>query len=159
MDKIKKFKEVIIQKQSGDINNKDFIFVDDSFYSGTTGYSIDQFLKRVGSKILKTYVVYDGNDKKSDNRIALYNYYDWNTGSQRTIDELMNELDRYKDIPRDVFEERIVKGEIKSIIQLRKEINEFKIRFGGKRIDIYSRIREDLKHLKNFENFSENWKN
>ena len=71
----------------------------------------------------------------------------------------MNELDRYKDIPRDVFEERIVKGEIKSIIQLRKEINEFKIRFGGKRIDIYSRIREDLKHLKNFENFSENWKN
>ena len=159
MDKIKKVKEVIIQKQIGDINNKDFIFVDDSFYSGTTGYSIDHFLKRIGSKILKTYVVYDGNDTKSSNRFALYNYYDWNSGSQRTIDELMNELDKYKDIPRDVFEERIIKGKITSIIQLRKEINEFKIRSGSKGIDIYSRIREGFVHLKNFENFSKKWEN
>ena len=154
MDKIKKVKEVIIQKKIGDINNKDFIFVDDSFYSGTTGFSIDQFLKRLGSKILKTYVVYDGNDTKSANRIALYNYYDWNVGSQRTLDELMNELDRYKDIPRDSFEERIIKGQIKSIIQLRKEINEFKSKFGGRKIDVYSRIREEFRYLKNFENFS-----
>ena len=159
MDKIKKVKEVIIQKQIGDINNKDFIFVDDSFYSGTTGYSIDHFLKRIDSKILKTYVVYDGNDTKSSNRFALYNYYDWNSGSQRTIDELMSELDKYKDIPRDVFEERIIKGKITSIIQLRKEINEFKIRSGSKGIDIYSRIREGFVHLKNFENFSKKWEN
>jgi hypothetical protein len=158
MDKIKKVKEVIIQKQIGDINNKDFIFVDDSFYSGTTGYSIDHFLKRIGSKVLKTYVVYDGNDTKSSNRFALYNYYDWNSGSQRTIDELMSELNKYKDIPRDVFEERIIKGKITSIIQLRKEINEFKIRSGAKGIDIYSRIREGFVHLKNFENFSKNGK-
>lgn len=156
MDKIKKVKEVIIQKKRGDINNKDFIFVDDSFYSGTTGFSIDLFLKKIGSRILKTYVVYDGNDTKSPDRIALYNYYDWNTGSQRTIDELMDELDNYKSIPKDNFEERIIKGEIKSIIQLRKLINEFKIRSGGKGIDIYSRIRECFKHLKNFENFSKN---
>lgn len=154
MNKIKKVKEVIIQKKIGDINNKDFIFVDDSFYSGTTGFSIDQFLKRLGSKILKTYVVYDGNDTKSANRIALYNYYDWNVGSQRTLDELMNELDRYKDIPRNSFEERIIKGQIKSIIQLRKEINEFKSKFGGRKIDVYSRIREEFRYLKNFENFS-----
>ena len=159
MDKIKKVKEVIIQKQIGDINNKDFIFVDDSFYSGTTGYSIDHFLKRIGSKVLKTYVVYDGNDTKSSNRFALYNYYDWNSGSQRTIDELMSELNKYKDIPRDVFEERIIKGKITSIIQLRKEINEFKIRSGAKGIDIYSRIREGFVHLKNFENFSKKWEN
>lgn len=159
MDKIKKVKEVIIQKQIGDINNKDFIFVDDSFYSGTTGYSIDHFLKRIGSKVLKTYVVYDGNDTKSSNRFALYNYYDWNSGSQRTIDELISELDKYKDIPRDVFEERIIKGKITSIIQLRKEINEFKIRSGAKGIDIYSRIREGFVHLKNFENFSKKWEN
>ncbi len=156
MDKIKKVKEVVIQKQIGNINNKEFIFVDDSFYSGTTGFSIDLFLKKIGSRILKTYVVYDGNDTKSPDRIALYNYYDWNTGSQRTIDELMDELDNYKSIPKDNFEERIIKGEIKSIIQLRKLINEFKIRSGGKGIDIYSRIRECFKHLKNFENFSKN---
>lgn len=153
MNKIKKVKEVNIQKQSDDINNKDFIFVDDSFYSGTTGYSIDQFLKRLGSKILKTYVIYDGNDTKSSNRIALYNYYDWNTGSQRTIDELMSELDRYKDIPRDIFEDRIIKGRIISIIQLRKEINEFKVKSGNQGIDIYSRIRESK--ILNFQKFNE----
>ena len=66
----------------------------------------------------------------------------------------MNELDRYKDIPRDSFEERIIKGQIKSIIQLRKEINEFKSKFGGRKIDVYSRIREEFRYLKNFENFS-----
>jgi len=156
MDKIKKVKEVIIQKQIGDINNRDFIFVDDSFYSGTTGFSIDVFLKSLGSKIIKTYVVYDGNDTKSPNRIALYNYYDWNVGSQRTIEELMYELEKWKDIPKDYFEKIIMKGEIKSIIQLRKKIDEFKIKSGGKGIDIYSRIREGFKHLKNFENFSKN---
>jgi hypothetical protein len=156
MDKIKKVKEVIIQKQIGDINNRDFIFVDDSFYSGTTGFSIDVFLKSLGSNIIKTYVVYDGNDTKSSNRIALYNYYDWNVGSQRTIEELMYELEKWKDIPKDYFEKEIMKGEIKSIIQLRKKIDEFKIKSSGKGIDIYSRIREGFKHLKNFENFSKN---
>jgi hypothetical protein len=159
MDKIKKVKEVIIQNQIGDINNKDFIFVDDSFYSGTTEFSINQFLRTLGSKIIKTYVVYDGNDKKSMDRISLYNYYDWNVGSQRTIEDLMNELDKYSGIPKEVFEERIVKGKIKSIIQLRKEINEFKVRAGGKGIDIYSRIREGFKHLKNFESFSKKCEN
>lgn len=154
MDKIKKLKEVIIQKQTGNINDKEFIFVDDSFYSGTTGFSIDQFLRKFDSKILKTYVVYDGNDTKSQNRISLYNYYDWNVGSQRTFDDLMCELDKYTDIPRDVFEEKIIKGEIKSIIQLRKLINEFKIKTGRGGIDVYTRIREGFKHLKNFENFS-----
>lgn len=154
MDKIKKVKEVIIQKQIGDINNKDFIFVDDSFYSGTTGFSIDHFLKKIGSKILKTYIVYDGNDAKSPDRISLYNYYDWNVGSQRTIDELMDELDKYTGIPRDVFEEKIIMGEIKSIIQLRKLINDFKIKSGMRGIDVYTRIREGFKHLKKFENFS-----
>lgn len=153
MDKIKKSKEVIIQKQIGEINNKDFIFVDDSFYSGTTGYSIDNFLKKIGSKIIKTYVVYDGNDTKSPNRISLYNYYDWNVGSQRTIEELMNELEKWKDIPNDIFEKDIMKGEIKSIIQLRKKINEFKIKSSGKGIDVYSRVRENK--IFNFKKFNE----
>jgi len=45
-------------------------------------------------------------------------------------------------------------GQIKSIIQLRKEINEFKSKFGGRKIDVYSRIREEFRYLKNFENFS-----
>ena len=153
MDKIKKVKEVIIQKQIGDIENKDFIFVDDSFYSGTTLFSIDMFLQKLNSKVIKTYVVYDGNDTKSKDRISLYNYYDFNKGSSRTIDELMGELEKYN-VPKDVFEERIAKGKITSIIQLRKEINQFLVRSGQRGIDVYTRVREGFKWIKNFENFS-----
>lgn len=156
MNKIKKSKEVIIQKQTGDIDNKDFIFVDDSFYSGTTGVSIDHFLKKHSSRILKTYVIYDGNDTKSSDRVSLYRYYDWNRGSKRSIEELMSELEKYSDIPSDVFEQRIMQGQITSLIQLRKEINDFKIKSGQKSFDIHNRVRESFKWLKRFENFSKN---
>lgn len=154
MNKIKKSKEVIIQKQIGDINNRDFIFVDDSFYSGTTGFSIDHFLKKHSSRVLKTYVIYDGNDTKSPDRISLYRYYDWNRGSKRSIDDLMHELEKYDNIPNDVFEERIMRGKITSLIQLRREINEFKIKSGQKSFDIHKRIREGFSYLKTFKNFS-----
>jgi hypothetical protein len=156
MNKIKKSKEVIVQKQTGDINNKDFIFVDDSFYSGTTGVSIDHFLKKYSSRILKTYVIYDGNDTKSTDRVSLYRYYDWNSGSKRSVRELMYELEKYSDIPSDVFEQRIIRGQITSLIQLRKEINDFKIKSGQKSFDIHNRVRESFKWLKRFENFSKN---
>ena len=156
MNKIKKSKEVIIQKQTGDIDNKDFIFVDDSFYSGTTGVSIDHFLKKHSSRILKTYVIYDGNDTKSSDRVSLYRYYDWNRGSKRSIEELMSELEKYSDIPSDVFEQRIMQGQITSLIQLRREINDFKIKSGQKSFDIHKRVRESFRWLKRFENFSKN---
>jgi hypothetical protein len=156
MNKIKKSKEVIIQKQTGDIDNKDFIFVDDSFYSGTTGVSIDHFLKKHSSRILKTYVIYDGNDTESSDRVSLYRYYDWNRGSKRSIEELMSELEKYSDIPSDVFEQRIMQGQITSLIQLRREINDFKIKSGQKSFDIHKRVRESFRWLKRFENFSKN---
>jgi hypothetical protein len=142
MDKIKKVKEVHIQKKRGEINNKDFIFVDDSYYSGTTEFSINLHLKKFKSRIIKTYIVYDGNDKKSKDRISLYNYYDWNVGSKRTLDDLMGELEKY-DVPREIFREKIIKGDIISIIQLRKEINKFLIKSGEGEIDVYTRIREN----------------
>jgi hypothetical protein len=141
MDKIKKVKEVHIQKKRGEINNKDFIFVDDSYYSGTTEFSINLHLKKFKSRIIKTYIVYDGNDKKSKDRISLYNYYDWNVGSKRTLDDLMGELEKY-DVPREIFREKIIKGDIISIIQLRKEINKFLTKSGIGEIDVYRRVRE-----------------
>lgn len=151
MNKIKKVKEVNIQKKRGEINNKDFIFVDDSYYSGTTEFSINLHLKKFNSKIIKTYIVYDGNDKKSKDRISLYNYYDWNVGSKRTLDELMNELEKY-DVPKDFFREKIIKGDIISIIQLRKEINKFFTKSGVSGIDVYSRVRESK--ILNFSKFT-----
>lgn len=153
MDKVKKNKEVRIESLIGNIENKKFIFVDDSYYSGTTSVIINNFLKKYNSIILKTFIIYDGNDRKSNDRISLYNYYDWNKGSLRTIDELMNELDKYDDIPVDIFQHRIITGDITSIIQLRKEINNFKIKNNQNKIDIYSRIRESK--ILNFKNFKQ----
>jgi len=150
MDKVKKIKNVIVQKKIGEINNKEFIFVDDSYYSGTTEFSIDHFLKDFNSKIIKTYVVYDGNDKKKYNRHSIYNYYDWNVGSSRTYDELIEELEKYN-VPKDIFTKKIISGEISSIIQLRKEINQFLKGIGDKEIDVYKRIRESKK-IKRFSN-------
>lgn len=150
MDKIKKLKDISIEYATiGGFKNKDFIFVDDSYYSGTTEKSIDQFLNRIGSKITKTYVVYDGNDKKSNNRISLYRYYDFNKGSKRTPGELFNELSKY-DVPKEEFENRILSGEIESIIQLRKEVNKYLRRIGKKEIDVYRRVRESIKGYSDF---------
>lgn len=152
MDKIKKIKEVRIIRKSGNIENKDFIFVDDSYYSGTTEFSINHFLKSYNSKIIKTYIVYDGNDKRDKDRISIYNYYDWNQGSERTFDELLKELHKYK-VPYDYFENKIIKKEITSIIQLRKEINKFLKKIGEKEIDVYKRIRESTK-IKRFSDIN-----
>lgn len=153
MNTSKKSKEIRIENLLGDIENKDFIFIDDSYYSGTTKISIDLFLKKFKSKILKTYVVYDGNDKKEKDRFALYNYYDWNKGSKRTFTELSDELYKYSNIPHDSFMKRIVNGEITSIIQLRKCINDFKLKVGDIPNDIYSRVREKIS-IKRFKNFN-----
>ena len=154
MNKIKKGKEIKIEKSIGDIENKDFIFVDDSYYSGSTEKSINNYLKSFKSKIIKTYVIYDGNDKKNSNRLSTYNYYDWNKGSNRTIDELTDELHKYNGIPTDVFLKKIIKGEITSIIELRKKINQFRLKTGNQGIDVYTRVREGLRYLKYFESFS-----
>lgn len=152
MDKIKKIKSVSIRKKIGEIDNKEFIFVDDSYYSGTTEFSINHFLKDFNSKIIKTYVVYDGNDKKRINRFTIYNYYDWNVGSNRTYDELIEELEKYN-VPKDIFKSKIISGKIKSIIQLRKEINQFLEKIGEKGIDVYKRIRESKK-IKRFSDIN-----
>lgn len=134
MNKITTSKSAKIEKSIGKYENKDFIF--DSYYSGTTNVVINNFLNKFGSKIIKTFVVYDGNDKKSNNRVSLYHYYDWNVGSNRTVDELMNELEKYDNVPTDIFRQKILNGKIKSIIQLRKELNEFKLKSGQKGFDI-----------------------
>ncbi len=73
-------KKVDIKYQSNKIDNNKFIFVDDSYYSGTTSKLIDKFLSSKGSYINEIYVIYDGNDSKDDNRHSLYSYYDKYSG-------------------------------------------------------------------------------
>lgn len=146
MDKIKKVSDPKIIWKNNSIKNKKFIFIDDSYYSGTTEVTIKEFLKKFNSTITKTFAIYDGNDKQSTNRESLYRYYDWNVGSNRTFNELYKELTRYKDIldNKQIIEitNKIKSNKIKSIIQLRKEINSILITSNKPGIDIYSRIRE-----------------
>lgn len=54
---------------------KEFIFIDDSFYSGKTKNVIDRELNKCSSYITDTYVVYDGSHKKQENVHSLYRYH------------------------------------------------------------------------------------
>jgi len=47
-----------------DLKNKKFIFVDDSFYSGATRNVVQEELRRNGSVVDLSYVLYDGSKKK-----------------------------------------------------------------------------------------------
>jgi pyrimidine operon attenuation protein/uracil phosphoribosyltransferase len=147
MDKIKKVKSPSMIRTIGNPQNKDFIFIDDSYYSGTTEKIIKDWVKsKFNSEIIKTFVIYDGNDKTSKDRTSLYRYYDWNVGTKRSYKELTKELSNYKEIlPYKEFsdlKDKIRKGDIISIIQLRKNINEITP------IDVYKRIRENNNLLK-----------
>lgn len=55
---------------------RNFIFIDDSFYSGTTRNVILKELLRYGGTITKTYVVYDGSKEKDGSVLSIYRYYD-----------------------------------------------------------------------------------
>ena len=78
LNKIKEDKQIEIIYKSGDIQNKEFIFFDDSYYSGSTNRSISNFLILNNSLLKKTYVIYDGSDKTSNDRWSYYNYYKQN---------------------------------------------------------------------------------
>jgi len=46
------------------LNNKEFIFVDDSLFSGNTYNKIDNYLMKHNSKIKSASVIYDGSRQK-----------------------------------------------------------------------------------------------
>lgn len=52
-----------------------YIFIDDSFYSGTTRDKINNVLARKNSKIVKTLVAYDGSKHKDDTVFSLFRYH------------------------------------------------------------------------------------
>ena len=65
---------------------KEYIFIDDSYYSGKTKKAIEYALKDVYSeaKIYETFVVYDGCKTKNNDVISLFRYY----GQCSSIDDL-----------------------------------------------------------------------
>ena len=67
----------IVEKEylNKDYKDKSFIFVDDSFYSGTTMNKVKEYLESCGGKLVSTYVFYDGSKEKQENINSLYRYY------------------------------------------------------------------------------------
>jgi hypothetical protein len=145
LNKITSGKKVeIIYKKDENISNKKFILFDDSYYSGSTEKSIKTFLKKYNSNIIKTYVLYDGNDKKDINRESLYRYYDYNKGGLIKIKKLLEYLyDLNLNIPLDIIEKGIYNNKIRTIRQINIEINKILLKFNLPPIDINSINKKD----------------
>lgn len=57
------------------LNNKEFIYIDDSLFSGKTYHRIDDFLKKYNSKIKSVSVIYDGSRIKDKKINSFFRYY------------------------------------------------------------------------------------
>jgi len=57
------------------IKNENYIFVDDSLYSGTTRNRVAEFIEKFNCKVSLSRVIYDGSIKKDDSVISLYRYH------------------------------------------------------------------------------------
>lgn len=53
-----------------------YIFIDDSFYSGKTRDVVKDKIESYNGTLLHTIVLYDGSIKKDDNVTSMYRYYD-----------------------------------------------------------------------------------
>lgn len=57
------------------ITNSNFVFLDDSFYSGKTARTVKQYIESNGGSVVKCYCFYDGSFEKFIDVISLYRYY------------------------------------------------------------------------------------
>jgi pyrimidine operon attenuation protein/uracil phosphoribosyltransferase len=112
-----------ISKWYKNIKNYDFIFVDDSFYSGTTYTAIKTFLRKFHSDIKVTYVIYDGSDKKDDNINSMYRYYDNHNGTKWSKNTLIKNLNKIDKAPIKEIEDLILSGTIETNKELIDNIN------------------------------------
>lgn len=59
-----------------DIDNKEFIFVDDSLFSGGTANKISNYISKFNSSIKSIQVIYDGSKIKLPNVYSFFRYYE-----------------------------------------------------------------------------------
>jgi hypothetical protein len=62
--------------QGFDLNDKSFVYVDDSYFSGGTVKKIEVFLTNYNSDIKLVNVMYDGSEEKLDFINSFYRYWD-----------------------------------------------------------------------------------
>lgn len=55
----------------------EFVFVDDSYYSGKTLRAVKKFMESTGARIIANYVFYDGSKHNTDGVKSIYRYYDY----------------------------------------------------------------------------------
>jgi len=58
-----------------DLDDKKFIYIDDSYFSGSTVSKIDNFLKTKDSKVKRVFVIYDGSKVKKKGVNSFFRYY------------------------------------------------------------------------------------
>lgn len=58
-----------------ELDGKKVVFVDDSYYSGTTARKVAEYVKKCGGEITDTYVFYDGSKELNCNVHSMYRYY------------------------------------------------------------------------------------
>lgn len=59
-----------------EINNKNIVFIDDSYYLGRTRDKIKEAIENNGGNLICSYVFYDGSKIKDDSVHSFYRYYD-----------------------------------------------------------------------------------
>lgn len=67
------------------INGYDFLFIDDSYFSGRTAMVVKEEIERCGGNFLGVYVAYDGSKVKEKDVDSLYRYYDYHDTLGRKI--------------------------------------------------------------------------
>ncbi len=133
----------IIGGDENRVYNKNFVLLDDSYYSGSTKKEIDKHLEKYKAKIIKTYVFYDGSFQKRSDVYAVYRYYDYHMDDILPVKKLLSVLNNIDEanIPYDMLENQIMKGQIRSIKELLKEIQLLKQKFqnaGSNKVNIKS---------------------
>lgn len=61
---------------AGESRFREHVFVDDTYYSGTTAERVRGFVEALGGRITQTRVVYDGSHARHDGVTSLYRYHD-----------------------------------------------------------------------------------
>jgi hypoxanthine-guanine phosphoribosyltransferase len=121
----------IIGGNENRVYNQKFVLLDDSYYSGSTKKEIDKHLQKYNAKIVKTYVFYDGSFQRNPNVYSVYRYYDYHLDDILPVKKLLsilNNIDEEK-IPYDLLESQIMKGQIRSVKELLREIQILKQKF------------------------------
>jgi hypoxanthine-guanine phosphoribosyltransferase len=146
------------------VYNTNFILLDDSYYSGSTKKEIEKHLSKYKAKILKTYVIYDGSFTKRSDIFSVYRYYDYYSDDIMPIKKLLGILNSINElnIPYDVIENQIMRGQIRNIRELLREIQILKQKFqksGGDKVNIisYGYKREYEKKVNNYKKFVNEW--